>query len=262
MEQEKNTKLGLSAEDVRQKGDAVGEKLAGLFRAMGDAECDAVGSAQSEGGRLIGGLMGLMQWKKDSPECLAYWASYGKGLKKELHGNPADVHSRWASYVPLAADRDAGRRFPLIFCLHGAHNPIQMTECYGVIQLAAREECVVIALENENLDNILSLLSYAKSHYPIDPGRVYSIGYSFFWGFMSSHSTMARPELFAGVGMGGMLFVGASWTAGPIPPYRLTEEMPKGLPCWFCPPCSSWARTRCCTWSLSGGSRRARWRPA
>lgn len=225
MEQKQSTKLGLSAEDVRQDNSAA-EKLAGLFRAMGDAECDALALARSEDGRLIGQWMNLMQWKEDSPECLAYWADCG--LKKQLHGDPADVHSRWASYLPLAVEREPDRRFPLIFCLHGAHNPIQMTECYGVIQLAAREECIVIAPENENLDHILALLDYAKSHYPVDPSRVYSIGYSF-GGFMSSRNVLAKPELFAGVGMGGMLFAGEApaheLDGQPYPPYRLTEEM-------------------------------------
>lgn len=77
------------------------------------------------------------------------------------------------------AEYNPERRFSLIFCLHGAHNPIQLTESYGIMQMAAREECIVIALENENLENILSLLDCAKVHFPVDESRIYSIGYSF-----------------------------------------------------------------------------------
>ena len=96
------------------------------------------------------------------------------------------------------------------------------------MQLAAREECIVIAPENENLDNILALLDYAKAHYPVDESRVYSIGYSF-GGFMTARNTLARPDLFAAAGMGGMLFAGdviAHELDGQFyPEYRLTEEM-------------------------------------
>ena len=50
-------------------------------------------------------------------------------------------------------------------------------------------------------------VAYAKAHYPVDESRIYSIGYSF-GGFMSSRNVLAHPEIFAGVGMGGMLFAG------------------------------------------------------
>ncbi len=57
---------------------------------------------------------------------------------------------------------------------------------------------------------------------------MYSIGYSF-GGFMSSRNVLAHPELFAGVGMGGMLFAGKTpahdldghWYEA----YELTEGM-------------------------------------
>ena len=62
----------------------------------------------------------------------------------------------------MAAESQPQRKFPLIFCLHGAHNPIKLTESYGVMQVAAREECIVIAPENENWENIQALLDYAR----------------------------------------------------------------------------------------------------
>ena len=223
MAEEREVKMGLTEEDIRHRDEGPG--IAGLLAAMGDSEADAEAIAASEDGRLIAERMAVMQWPEDSAESKAFWAGYEKGLRKEVHGEGLE---KWSSFVPLAAEKDPDRVFPLIFCLHGAGNPIQLAESYGVMQLAAREECIVIAPENENWENIEKLLAYAKEHFPVDVRRVYSIGYSF-GGFMSSRNVMAHPEMFAGVGMGGMLFAGhvkahdlnGQW----YPAYDLTEEM-------------------------------------
>lgn len=223
MSENDDMKMGLSGEDVRGREEGPG--IIGLLQAMGDADADAAEIAASEDGRIIGERMAVMAMQEGSLQDREYWKNYKKGLRKEVHGEGLE---KWASYIPLAADREPDRIFPLIFCLHGAHNPIQLTESYGIVQLAAREECIVIAPENENLDNILLLLDFAKGHYPVDESRVYSVGYSF-GGFMSSRNVLARPELFAGVGMGGMLFAGdvkaheldGQWYGD----YRLTGEM-------------------------------------
>lgn len=220
---EKEVRMGLTEEDVRNRDKGPG--IAGLLQAMGDSEADAAAIASSEDGICIAERMGLMAMPEGSKEGADYWLSYGKGLIKEVHGEGLD---KWASYIPKAAASDPARRFPLIFCLHGAHNPIQLTESYGIIQLAAEEECVVIAPENENWDSIERLLAFAEENYPVDRTRIYSIGYSF-GGFMSSRNCLAHPDIFAGVGMGGMLFAGdvkahdldGQW----YPEYHLTEEM-------------------------------------
>ena len=228
-EKREEKKLGLSGEDVKKGA----PNPAGLFQAMGNEECDAEAIAASEDGRLIQENMKVMAWGEDSEEEMEFWAKYEKGLKKELHGDPENVHSKWSSFLPLAAVEEmetgsTNRKFPLIFCLHGAHNPIQLTESYGVMQVAAREECIVIAPENENLEHILGLLEYAKVHYPVDESRVYSIGYSF-GGFMTSRNVLSRPDIFAGAGMGGMLFAGDvcehELDGQYYPEYKLTEEM-------------------------------------
>lgn len=202
MSENSDMKIGLTGEDIRGRDE--GSDIIGLLQAMGDSGVDAAGIATSEDGRIISERMAVMAMPEGSLQDRDFWVNYEKGLRKEVHGEGLE---KWASYIPLTADREDGRRFPLIFCLHGAHNPIHLTESYGVIQVAAREECIVIAPENENLDNILRLLDYAKRNWPVDESRVYSIGYSF-GGFMSSRNVLARPDLFAGVGMGGMLFAG------------------------------------------------------
>ena len=218
---ENKKKLGLTEEDIQQRDN----NLAGLFAAMGDKNADAQAIASSEDGQLIAQRMDVMAMGEDSPESKAYWANYEKGLRKEVHGAGLN---KWSSFVPLAAEREPERTFPLIFCLHGAHNPIQLTESYGVMQVAAREEAIVIAPENENWDNIEALLTWAKDHLPVDESRIYAIGYSF-GGFMSSRNAMAHPEVFAGVGMGGMLFAGKvrghELDGQFYPEYELTEAM-------------------------------------
>lgn len=216
-------KMGLTEEDIKKRDEGPG--IAGLLQAMGDSDADAGAIAASEDGRLIARRMEVMSRPEGSQEDRDYWAGYEKGLRKEIHGEGLD---KWASFVPVAAETDPERKFPLIFCLHGAHNPIQLTESYGVVQVAAREECIVIAPENENWDNIMKLMDYAREHFPVDWSRVYSIGYSF-GGFMSSRNVLAHPELFAGVGMGGMLFAGKAAAhdldGQDYEAYELTEEM-------------------------------------
>ena len=223
MKKNNEVKMGLTEEDVRQRKEGSG--IAGLFAAMGDSEADADAIAASPDGLMIAERMAVMQWAEDSRESIDYWANYEKGLRKEVHG---EGPGKWSSFVPLAAETDVSRRFPLIFCLHGAHNPIQLTESYGIMQLAAREECIVIAPEDENRENIEQLLAYAKAHYPVDERRIYLMGYSF-GAFMTSRNGLQHPEIFAGLGMGGMLFAGhapahtldGQW----YEEYDLSEEM-------------------------------------
>ncbi len=219
--EEKEIKMGLTEEDIQKREEGPG--IGGLFMAMGDSEADGAAIAASEDGQLIGANMAVMGMPEGSEESKAFWKE--KGLLKKMHGAGLD---KWASYIPVASLEDPERKFPLIFCLHGAHNPIQLTESYGIIQMAAREQCVVIAPENENWENIEALYNFAKENYPVDLSRVYSMGYSF-GGFMSSRNVLAHPEIFAGAGMGGMLFASkcpahdldGQWYTE----YDLTEEM-------------------------------------
>jgi len=228
-------KMGLSEEDVKasmkeEKGGVPHFDPREMMKSMGDKRFDVDAYLASEDAKDHAEGMACMMKGEDTPEDREYWLK--RGMKKELHGDKADVHSRWASYLPLAAveamEEKNDRKFPLLFNLHGAHNPILLTESYGLTQVAAREECIVIAPENENVENILALLDYAKEHYPVDEGRVYCAGYSF-GGFMTSRNAWANPELFAGIAMGGMLFAGdveAHTLDGQFyPEYHLTEEM-------------------------------------
>lgn len=141
--------LGLTAEEVRSREDESG--TAKLLDLMSDGEIDAEELAASEEGRIINERLALMEMPEDGEEGRRYWRHFGKGLNKIVYGEGLE---KWAVYVPTAAGTDPSKRFPLIFLCHGAHNPIQLTESYGIIQVAAREELIVIAAENENWESI------------------------------------------------------------------------------------------------------------
>lgn len=241
--EEKEIKIGLSGEDMKniveseekehrgpQGGPPPGFDPKMMMRMMGDARFDVDAYFNSPDAKEHTEGMAAMRRGEDTPATHEYWANFGKGMKKELH-NAEDPLNKWASYLPLAAvdvmENGGDRVFPLIFLLHGAHNPILMTEGYGMTQVAAREECIVIAPENENEESILALLEYAKEHWPVDASRVYLTGYSF-GGCTTSRNGWKHPELFAGLGWGGMLFgtqmpgheLDGMW----YPEYEVTEE--------------------------------------
>lgn len=200
---EKRDHLGLREEGIK---DSWEDKLSlkGLLSQMSDGEADIEELTASADGQITYARMMLMRYPEDSTEEEEYWIGYGRGLKKTVHGEGLE---KWALYVPLAAETNPGRRFPLIFLLHGAHNPIQLTESYGIVQIAARDECIVIAPENENWEKIEALLTWAEGNLPVDLSRVYCMGYSY-GGFMSARLVLKHPEIFAGAGFGGMLFAG------------------------------------------------------
>lgn len=201
LQEEEKDHLGLRVEDVQNSNEKE-DGVANLLRMMSDDPAVGDALAESKDGRIIERRLSIMAMPEDSPEEIRFWENFEKGLHKEIHDAGLE---KWSSFVPMAARKEPERKFPLIFCLHGAHNPIQMTECYGIIQVAAREECIVICPENENWSSIDRLLAIAKENYPVDWSRVYACGYSF-GGFSSSRIGLAHPEIFAGIGMGGMLF--------------------------------------------------------
>ncbi|MGN0273271.1 MAG: hypothetical protein ACI4DT_00600 [Chordicoccus sp.] len=221
---EERDHLGLTGEEVKENQQEEGG-IASLLRLMADDPAVGDALAKSADGRIIAERLSIMAMPESSEKEISYWEKYEKGLHKEVHDEGLE---KWSSFVPLSARENPDRKYPLILCLHGAHNPIQMTESYGVIQVAAREECVVIAPENENQASVDRILKLARDSFPIDWSRVYAIGYSF-GGFSASRLGFAHPELFAGIGMGGMLFAndvkGHDLDGQWYEEYHLTREM-------------------------------------
>ena len=82
MREENETKLGLTAEEVEENRETE-FGLSGLFRGVGDAECDPIALAHSKEGLLMQEYMAVMGLGEDTDESRDYWANYGKGLRKE-----------------------------------------------------------------------------------------------------------------------------------------------------------------------------------
>jgi len=184
------------------------EKHVNFLKDMGNKDFDVDAFLKSKDAVALQQIEFFMGNREDSKEVLEFWEAYGKGLIKRVYGDPERRETQWTLFIPKAAlGGNTHRKFPVIFCLHGAHNPIALTQSYGVMQLAAREEAFVIAPENERLDSLMELLSSVEQQYPVDTSRVYCIGYSF-GAFMTSQNALSNPAMFAGIGMGGMIFAG------------------------------------------------------
>lgn len=164
-----------------------------------DAEAFArspLGKATYENFRLY-----LRHTYEMDPGVIEYWRHFGNGLEKKVH-YPYQMNFKYATYVPLSAPQNPTRRYPLIILLHGGGNPIYLTETYGIIQEAARKEAIVVVPENLNEENILAIYSVMLAHYPVDPCRVYLMGYSL-GAAVAEDFALLHPELLAGVCLGG-----------------------------------------------------------
>ena len=216
--------------------------LYGLIKAMSTEGFDADAYAESESFMGIIKNQEVMRFMNDEggTEAREYWRE--RGLIKELHGDGTQP-SKWASYIPVSAETEPGRKYPLMFVMHGSNNPILLAESYGYANIAAREELILIIPEDESAENVDKLLDYAFANYPVDRRRVYMVGYSL-GGFMSLRHAMRWPERFAAVGSGGMLFANghaiAAEQGGKIwPGEELTPEMVQrasnfGIPACVC----------------------------
>ncbi len=214
--------------------------LAGLLKMMSSPDFDLDDYLLSESFAGIVENQAVMAFARDEAgeEAIAYWKE--RGLQKQLHGGP-EQHTKWASYLPL--DHGTGKKYPLLFVMHGAGNPIILAESYGFTKIAAREQMIVIIPEDETAENMDKLFAYAREHYDVDWSRVYMVGYSL-GGFMTSRHAMRWPERFAAVGTGGMLFAnghaidhpqgGIVWPGETITPEMVARAAQFGIPACLC----------------------------
>jgi hypothetical protein len=80
--------------------------------------------------------------------------------------------------------------------VHGGKGQIEFEEANGFMQLAGRDEVMVFTPMNQQSTNMLKLLEELKRQYPVDAGRVYTMGYSN-GGSHANLMTTMRPDLFA-----------------------------------------------------------------
>ena len=153
-------------------------------------------------------------------EVMAYWAK--RGMVKEFHGydRPMDweeyarktgyrweaekfnlkqnENKIWTSFVPVSAFKpeNAGRKYPLVFALHGACNNIFLVEGWGFVEEAAKREWIVIIPSLELDDLLEEILEEAKKLYPVDESRVYAGGFSY-GGWASNRLGNQRPDIYS-----------------------------------------------------------------
>ena len=194
----------------------------------------------------------LMSLDDQSPEVIAYWAKHG--MVKESHGKytpmdwgeyerrtghhyevpPMSLQNHnilWNSFVPVSAfqPENKGRKYPVVFALHGAFNPKSIVDGWGFPQEAARREWILIAPSIEVDMAIEKILEEAKQLYPIDESRIYVTGFSY-GGMMTNLLGNQRPDLFAacapcGAAMSNGFSEGRSM-GEPLPPF---DGVPRAL---------------------------------
>ena len=117
------------------------------------------------------------------PELLAYWEK--AGLKKELHEVENENWGAWATYTPMSAYKagNAERKYPVMFVLHGGGQPIYICEAYGLMDVAAENEVIVVTLfggpgHKYTLEMFPDVMRELIDNYPVDESRVYCAGSS------------------------------------------------------------------------------------
>lgn len=182
-----------------------------------------------------------------SPEVMSYWAK--RGMVKEFHGydvpvdwdeyaketgyrwhreihdTPQNDYKIWTSFVPVSAfaPENRGRKYPVVFALHGANNNIFLVEGWGFVQEAARREWIVIIPGLEVDGFLLDILEEAKRLYPVDTSRIYATGFSY-GGWASNRLGNQHPEIFAAVAPCGTaidngFIAGDTEDREPLPPF-------------------------------------------
>ncbi|WP_152392451.1 carboxylesterase family protein [Paenibacillus guangzhouensis] len=143
------------------------------------------------------------------------------------------VDLQYVVYTPADFDPDAGKKWPLIYFLHGINQrgaDIELVKKYGIPNnLEAGEELPFIVvcpqcpagsfwpLEN---DGLMALLGEIVEQYPVDRDRIYLTGYSM-GGYGTWDLALNYPDTFAA----------AAPVCGGLIPGRNPESL-KSLPIW------------------------------
>lgn len=167
----------------------------GYLYTVNNGSMDVEGFIDSEYGKeLADRLEARFAIEDDRAAAERYYASLG--LRKE-YNDCGDYYARWSLLVPL--DMEPGRKYPLVFWLHGGGNSIEAEEnMTGFARLAAREGFMLAVPQNTNPDKVEEILENVASRYPLDRSRVYLAGFS--QGGAQTHGAYFRhPEHFAAV---------------------------------------------------------------
>lgn len=145
------------------------------------------------------GYTGLYTDEMD-PELVAYWASYDKGLKKEVrHGDSRWNESRkFVTYTPLSAflPENRDRQYPLMMLLTGSRDAPFLRETMGFCQMCAREEIILLIPASGADYALLSAVREAADELPVDRSRIYVCGFSN-GAFRTSEFSIMHPDIVA-----------------------------------------------------------------
>ena len=222
-------------------GGAHRASVEGLIRAMGRPDMDMDRFYRTGAGAAVARMMEntVLHPDEHDPASVAFWAK--RGMVKEFHGEdvpmdwaayeaatgnhydparayPQNLVKKWTSFVPVSAFRpeNAGRKYPLMFVLHGAGNTVYTIDGWGHVDAAAAREWIVIVPSLELEPVILEILAEAKRLYPVDERRVYVTGFSY--GSMNTNIlALQHPEIFAAAAPCGGFLTDGMFRPGPRP---------------------------------------------
>lgn len=160
---------------------------------------------KSEDGRWLMKNFAYMIASDDGPKIHRHFRDMG--LLKEVHGRIDQPEGYWSIFLPEEYKAHPEKRYPLVFLMHGANNPIRLMQGMGVMELAGKEKFIVVTPQNEREEYVVDLYERVCRDYPVDKSRVYMMGFSF-GAHTCGRMAMTHPELFAGVCPGSMPTLG------------------------------------------------------
>lgn len=164
----------------------------------GDADIPAF--IQSEFGKATARMLLTRFTYEEDPmgeAAIEYMAGFG--LKKEMF-EADDYYTRYEVLTPFSMYEEGNtHQYPLVIANHGGSMPIEYEEySFGLHEIAAKEGFMILMLQNTNWENVDRVLEILKKKYPVDPERVYMVGYSQ-GGYQVTSTFFRIPEKLAAV---------------------------------------------------------------
>lgn len=160
--------------------------------------CSEIGQATAEMRRIYE----EHKFEQLHPDVLHYWEE--KGVKKEVFDiDKEEEQMMYSVLTPL--EPEEGKKYPLVYCLHGGGENIFSAEVYGYGLLTGHDQCITVCPTASTHGNpmveseFLRILKFLENHeYPVDFNRVYVVGFSGGEG-ATQRLAMMFPHMIAGI---------------------------------------------------------------
>lgn len=191
--------------------------------ARNEGTCDRHRLLHSQAGKdFMYGI--LLEWKYNTvydEGLVKYWDDMGL-----VFGSHEKNGERWLSFVPKGAFEEDCEKLPCVLCLQEVYpgNEHLSVTCEGyfheLLKIAAQGECIVLCFVLEDPDSndlFVDILAEAKTMFPIEDTRVYTIGHSHDGSFARVF-TYRHPELIAALATlgNGMNLASSAETGNPV----------------------------------------------